>query len=89
MIGGGLEARIERGPNVDRLGSLIDQRIQLRQRPVGEITHAVLVRTFAGSARLAGLAAAAVAASMKPFLTIVCNTTPERDRAASMSAVGE
>ena len=42
-VGGDLHAGIERGPDVDRLGGLVDQRIELGQRPVGEIADAVVV----------------------------------------------
>ena len=41
------------------------------------------------TAVVAGFVISAVAGVMKPFFTIVWMTTPERERAASMSAVGE
>ena len=42
-VGRALHRRVERGPDVDRIGGLVDQRIELGQRPVGEIADAVLV----------------------------------------------
>ena len=43
LVGRHLHAGIERRPHVDRLGGLVDQLVELRQRPVGEVTDAVLV----------------------------------------------
>ena len=42
FVSGTLHIEVKRRPDVDRLPALVDQRIELRQRPVGEIAHAVL-----------------------------------------------
>ena len=42
-VGGRLHARVKRRPNVDRIAGFVDQRIELGQRPIGEIAHAVLL----------------------------------------------
>ena len=39
-----LHRGVQRGPHLQRLDRLVDQQVQLRQRPVGEIAHAVLPR---------------------------------------------
>ena len=41
-----LHAHVERGPDLDRFEGLGQQQVELRQRPVGEITHRVLARLF-------------------------------------------
>ena len=43
LVGGDLHPRVERGPHVDRLGRLVDQGVELGQRPVGEVAHAIVV----------------------------------------------
>ena len=43
MVGGRLHSGIERGPDVDRVLGLVDQRVELRQGPVGEVANAVLL----------------------------------------------
>ncbi len=43
LVGRNLHPGIERGPDIDRIRSLVDQRVELRQSPIGEITHAILV----------------------------------------------
>ena len=88
-VGRRLHAGIERGPDVDRIAGFVDQRVELRQCPVGEIADAVLLGRrldldVGGVDR-----AAADAAGRKPFSTIEFSTTPARPRAASTSAVGE
>jgi len=43
LVGGDLHCGIERGPYVDRIGALVDQGLELWQRPVGEVADAVLL----------------------------------------------
>ena len=88
-VGGALHAGIERGPHVDRLAGLVDQRVELGQRPVGEIADAVLLGRRLEPDRRPDWRSPPPPALRKPFSTIDLITTPARPRAASTSAVGE
>jgi hypothetical protein len=41
-VGGALQVRVQRRPDVERLDRLVDQHVELRQRPIGEIAGDVL-----------------------------------------------
>ena len=44
LVGGALHSEIERGPHLQRRLGFVDQALELRQCPIGEIAHAVLAR---------------------------------------------
>ena len=44
LVGGALHAKVERRPYLQRRLGFVDQRLELGQRPIGEIAHAVLAR---------------------------------------------
>ena len=58
---------------------LVDQRVELRQRPVGEIADAVLLGRLLDADLRPDRRCGRGVGVMKPFLTIVWSTTPERD----------
>ena len=67
VVGGALHIEVERGPDFDGLTAFVDHRVELWQRPVGEVTDAVLFG-FGGKRHIGGVRGGSFGGGDRPLL---------------------